>query len=85
MLHHETIWLYQLFNYIDDLIFVGLPENIYKSYEFLQHLPQDLGLEISQSKLVQSTISAICLGILVDIANTTISIPNDKLLQLKET
>ena len=68
-----------LFNYIDDLIYVDLPHDIHKSFKFLQELLQDLGLEISSSKLVPPTKSAVCLGILVDITNRTTSIPPEKL------
>ena len=73
------------YNYIDDLIYVGLPQDIYKSYEFLQHLLQNLGLKITKGKLVPPTTAATCLGILVDIPTSTISIPSDKLLQITET
>ena len=65
--------------------YIGLPQDICKSYEFLQYLLQDLGLEISKSKLVPPTNAATCLGILVDIPSSTISIPSDKLLQITET
>ena len=34
-----------LFNYIDDLIYVGLTHEIHKSFKFLQELLLDLGLE----------------------------------------
>ena len=73
-------------NYIDELIFVCLLEDIYKSFEFLQHLIQvlDLGLEISQSKLIPPATAAICLGILLDITDTTISIPYEELSRIKE-
>ena len=61
---------YRLYIYIDDLIYVGLPQDIYKFCEFLQHLLQDLGLEISKSKLVPPNTAATCLGILVDITSS---------------
>ena len=40
-----------LFNYIDDLIYTGLPSNIHNSFEFLLKLLQDLGLEIFHKKI----------------------------------
>ena len=72
-----------LWNYIDDLIYIGLPSNIYNSYQFLLNLLQDLGLAISPEKLVAPTTSAICLGILVDTKARTISIPAEKFLEIK--
>ena len=72
-----------LFNFIDDLIYVSLPSKIHESYEFLLYLLQELGLEISESKLVQPSTQVICLGILVDTVNRTISIPPDKLQDIK--
>ena len=73
-----------LWNYIDDLIYTGLPSNIHNSYQFLLNLLQDLGLAISPEKLVAPTTTAICLGILVDTKARTISIPTKKLLEIKE-
>ena len=72
-----------LFNYIYDLIYVALPSKIHESYEFLLSLLQELGLEISESKLLQPSTQVICLGILVDTVNRTISIPPDKLQDIK--
>ena len=72
-----------LFNYIDDLIYVGLPSKIYDSYTFLLSLLQDLGLEISKSKLVEPSTQVVCLGILVDTVNRTISVPPEKLQDIR--
>ena len=71
-----------LLNYIDDLIYIGLPSDIQASYQCLLHLLQQLGLEISHKKLVAPSMSAICLGILVDSVNGTISIPDEKLKKI---
>ena len=68
-----------LWNYIDDLIYTGLPSQIHKSFAFLQQLLQDLGLQISAKKLVAPSTSVVCLGILIDTVHRTISIPPDKL------
>ena len=40
-----------LLNYIDDLIYCGLPSTISRSYQFLLDLLQELGLYISNMKL----------------------------------
>ena len=47
-------------------------------------LLQQLGLEISRKKLVAPCTTAICLGILVDWVNRTISIPDEKLKEIVE-
>ena len=73
-----------LLNYIDDLVYIGLPSEIGTSYQCLLDLLQELGLEISQKKLVAPCTAAICLGILVDSVNRTISIPDEKLKEIVE-
>ena len=71
-----------LYNYIDDLIFTGLPSKIHSAYQFLQGLLQELGLDISQKKLVPPSTSVTCLGILIDTIHRTISIPPTKLQEI---
>ena len=73
-----------LFNYIDDLIYVGLPSKIDAAFDFLMSLLADLGLEVSSKKLVAPATSVICLGILIDSTSRTISIPSEKLGQIVE-
>ena len=68
-----------LFNYIDDLIYTGLPSNIHNSFQFLLKLLQELGLEISQKKLVAPHTTVVCLGIQIDTVSRTLSIPQKKL------
>ena len=68
-----------LWNYIDDLIYTGLPSEIHKSFAFLQKLLQELGLQISDKKLVPASTAVVCLGILIDTVHRTISIPQSKL------
>ena len=74
-----------LFNYIDDLLYTGLPSEIQNSYQFLLNLLQELGLDISRKKLVAPATSVICLGILVDSINKTIFIPEQKLQEITNT
>ena len=71
-----------LYNYIDDLIYTGLPSQINESFIFLKKLLGELGLEISNKKLVPSATSVTCLGILVDSVQKTISIPSEKLAEI---
>ena len=72
-----------LLNYIDDLIYIGLPSKIHESYTFLLSLLQDLGLQVSQKKLIPPSTEVVCLGILIDTVNKTISIPPEKLQEIK--
>ena len=71
-----------LFNYIDDLIYTGLPSQIHSSYQFLLELLQELGLEIFQKKLVPPDTVVTCLGIQIDTVNRTLSIPHQKLQEI---
>ena len=71
-----------LFNYIDDLIYTGLPSEIHSSFKFLKELLSELGLDISLKKLVPPSTSVICLGILVDSITKTVSIAADKLQEI---
>ena len=72
-----------LYNYIDDLVYTGLPHDIYRSYNTLIALLQELGLEISQSKVVPPTNNAVCLGIQIDNSSRTLKIPAEKLLDIQ--
>ena len=68
-----------LMNYIDDLIYCGFPSNIGYSYKFLLDLLQELGLDISAKKPPSTKV--ICLGIMFDTVNRSISIPEFSKLQ----
>ena len=70
-----------LLNYIDDLVYIGLPSKIHQSYQFLLSLLKDL--EVSDSKLVPPSTCVTCLGIQVDTVNKTLSIPEEKLQEIK--
>ena len=72
-----------LLNCIDDLIYIGLPSKIHDSYAFLLSLLQDLGLEVSKNKLVPPSTEVVCLGILINTVHKTISIPPEKLQEIK--
>ena len=74
-----------LMNYIDDLIYCGLPSNIGYSYQFLLNLLQELGLDISAKKLCPLGTKVICLGIMFDTVNRSISIPDHKLQEICQT
>ena len=63
---------------------MGLPHEIDKSFQLLKELLHDLGLNISEAKLVPPSTLAVYLGIMVNTLNKTISIPEGKLQELKE-
>ena len=71
-----------MLNYIDDLIYTALPSTIHNSYQFLLNLLQQLGLDISNKKLHPPSTQAVCLGILFDTVDRTISIPPEKLQEI---
>ena len=71
-----------LLNYIDDLIYCGLPSTINHFYQFLLDLLQELEVDISVKKLCPPSTKVICLGILFDTINSTISIPDEKLQEI---
>ena len=75
---NHTIW-----NYIDDFLCVSTPEKIQSFYVRLQELLAELGLMVSPTKLVPPSTQVICLGILVDTGNQSISIPSEKLNIIK--
>ena len=68
-----------LYNYVDDLIYCGLPSNIHQSFETLLELLTQLGLTINPKKLVAPSTSLICLGILINTETRAMSVPPDKL------
>ena len=70
------------FNYIDDLVYTGLPSNIHQAFHFLKHLLADLGLDISYKKLVPPDMAVTCLGILINTIDKTIAIPANKLQEI---
>ena len=80
----DTFGYPNLYNYIDDLVYTGLPGDIQQSYQTLLALLKELGLEISTSKLIEPTNIAVCLGFEINSVNRTLRIPNDKLRQIQQ-
>ena len=70
-------------NYIDDIIGYGLNTTVDHSFQELYSLLQDLGLNISEHKLVHPTTKAICLGVEIDTEKFTISVPPQKLEEIR--
>ena len=62
---------------------VALPSKIQHSYVRLRSLLQELGFTISEKKLVPPSTNLVCLGILVNTEDCSISIPQEKLTVIK--
>ena len=71
-----------LLNYIDHVIYCGLPSTISHSYQFILDLLEELGLDISVKKLCPPNTRVVCLGILLDTINRTMSIADNKLQEI---
>ena len=76
---------FPVINYIDDFIRFSTPNVASQSFACLTQLLECLGLTISQKKLIPPTTSAICLGMLIDTKKGSISIPDEKLSQIRRT
>ena len=64
---------------------MGFPDVARASFVSPFNLMNELGLTISDSKLVAPSTKVVCLGVLIDTENGTVSIPPDKLLQINDT
>ena len=67
-----------LYNNVD-VLYCGLPSNIYKTFAFLSDVLYQLGLKNNPERLVEPSTSVVCLGILI---NRIMSIPPDKLQEI---
>ena len=70
--------------YIDDVLGAAMAEEAPFAYNKLLLLLQELGLQILPEKCFQPSTRMICLGILFDTEVGTISVPEDKVVKLKE-
>ena len=75
----------RVINYIDDYVRVGVPDVARTSFASLFNLMKALGLTISDKKLVAPSTQVICLGVLINTEDGTISIPPNKLHQINDT
>ena len=75
---------YAMIDYIDDYVGLGIPSVAWNSYDALTHLMRDLGLTISEKKLVPPATQVTCLGVLIDTVKGTIAIPPEKLDQINQ-
>ena len=74
--HHVT-------NYIDDIIGQAIRSQVDSSFNTLYDLLGKLGLDISEKKLVYPSTQASCLGVIINTENFTISVPDEKLAEIK--
>ena len=70
-------------NYIDDFLGYGTPDVARRSYDALLDVMNQLGMTVSEKKLVAPTTRAVCLGILIDTVDGTVAIPPEKLQDIK--
>ena len=76
VMHHKG---YTIIDYIGDYVGVGIPNIASASFLALIELMNELGLTISQKKLVPPSTQMMCLDVLIDTDSGTISIPPGKL------
>ena len=76
---------FAMLDYIDDYIGVGVPRVAHASYIALLDLMAQLGLTVSQKKVVVPAMQVTCLGVLIDTVKGTVSIPPEKLEQINVT
>ena len=69
-------------NYIDDFVGIGVPSVMQASYHFLLAFLKRLGLDVSEKKLEHPGTKAVCFGVEIDTVKRTISIPQEKLLNI---
>ena len=75
--HHVT-------NYIDDIIGQATKSQAEASFHTLYDLLGELGLDISKKKLLPPSTKASYLGVVIDTEEFTISVPENKLIEIKQ-
>ena len=79
-LRSQKIWI---INYLDDYLGVATPELAESHFSSVKNILADLGLPINYKKLEPPSQSVTCLGILINAKDGIISIPDDKLQNIK--
>ena len=75
---------FRVIDYIDDYVGFGVPSVAHASFASLSELMRDLGLTVSEKKLVPPSTQVVCLGVLIDTVTGTVSIPSEKLRQIND-
>ena len=81
--HVMTSQRYAVFPYIDDIIGIQSAVNAQKAFDTLKALVDNLGLPINPKKLVPPAKKVICMGILVDVEDNILKIPDEKMAEIK--
>ena len=76
---------YDVINYIDDVVGLGVPSIATQSYHKLLELLQELGLDVNVTKNHPPDTCVTCLGINIDTKKFTLSVPDKKLSEIKNT
>ena len=76
---------FPIINYVDDFVGFGTPSEAKLAFDQLYEIVQDLGLTISQKKLVPPSTKATCLGVVIDTKEGTVSIPPEKIAHINES
>ena len=79
-LRSQNIWI---INYLDDYLGVAPPDLAHSHFMSVKNILADLGLPINSKKLEPPNHMVTCLGIQINAKDGVISIPNDKLENIK--
>ena len=82
-IRHVMTSRYAVFTYIDDIIGVQSAVDAQRAFDTLKALVDNLGLPINPKKLVSPAKQIICMGILVDVKNNILKIPDKKLAEIR--
>ena len=74
---------YNVLNYLDDFIGVESPSIAESAYIFSGSLLHELGLEESPSKACPPATSAVCLGVLFDTIDMTMSVTPERITEIE--
>ena len=69
--------------YLDDIVGVARPQNAYSAFLSLKNLITSLGLPINEEKVSTPVSKLTCLGIQIDARTGIMSIPQEKLQQIR--
>ena len=70
--------------YLDDILGVALPHKAKNAFMSLNNLIVSLGLPVNQNKVVAPAEEMLCLGININAKTGMLTIPREKILQIKE-
>lgn len=71
-------------NFVDDFMGIELAENIWEAYYAMKRLLRNVGVDEAEDKAVPPAYCIEFLGVLFDLWHMTMSIPEDKMLDIQE-